>query len=136
MLGQSPPGICLKKSGASGPRKIYFREHKKLRINKYLASCGIASRRNCEQIISDGRVAVNGKTVTALATEIDEETDKVSVDGKKVEPIHKHIYIMLNKPKGYISTTSDEKGRTHISHRPARLRYRGASAFDYRRRTV
>ncbi len=85
-----------------------------MRINKYLALCGIASRRGCEQLVLDGRVAVNNKKITALATEIDEETDKVSVDGKKVEPIHKHIYIMLNKPKGYISTTSDEKGRKTV----------------------
>ena len=85
-----------------------------MRINKYLASCGIASRRKCEQLVLDGRVTVNNKKITSLSTEVDEETDKVSVDGKKVEPIHKHIYIMLNKPKGYISTTSDEKGRKTV----------------------
>ena len=106
--------ICFKKSSANGLESFKYREWIKLRINKYLASCGIASRRNCEQLVLDGRVEVNGKKITALATEIDEQVDKVSLDGKKVEPIHKHIYIMLNKPRGYITSTSDEKGRKTV----------------------
>ena len=84
-----------------------------LRINKYLATCGLAGRRACENIVTAGRVKINGKTVTNLATDVG-ENDLVSVDGKKVEPIHKHIYIMLNKPKGYITTTSDDKGRKTV----------------------
>ena len=84
-----------------------------MRINKYLATCGLAGRRACEQFIKDGRVKLNGKTVSSLATQV-EENDYVTVDGKRAEPIHKHIYVMLNKPKGYITTTSDEKGRKTV----------------------
>ena len=84
-----------------------------MRINKYLAACGFASRRASEQLVTDGRVKVNGKTVTSLSTAV-EENDLVTVDGKRAVPIHKHIYLMLNKPKGYITTTSDEKGRKTV----------------------
>lgn len=85
-----------------------------MRINKYLAECGIASRRNSEQLILDGRVKVNNKLITNLATDIDVDNDLVSVDNKKVSPINKHIYIMLNKPKGVVSTTVDEHGRKTV----------------------
>lgn len=85
-----------------------------MRINKFLAECGIASRRNCETLVTEGRVKVNGRKVLKLATDVDPEKDNVSVDDKKVERIHKHIYIMLNKPKGYICTTNDEAGRKTV----------------------
>lgn len=85
-----------------------------MRINKYLAECGLGSRRACEKLVLDGRVAVNDKAVTNLATDIDPEADKVSLDGKKVQAIHKHLYIALNKPKGCVTTTSDEKGRKTV----------------------
>jgi len=84
-----------------------------LRINKYLAECGLASRRASEQIITAGRVKLNGKIVTDLATDVSED-DFVTVDGKRAQPIHKHIYLMLNKPKGYITSTNDEKGRKTV----------------------
>ena len=84
-----------------------------MRINNYLAECGFAGRRGCEQIVLAGRVKINGKQVTNLATTV-EENDLVTVDGKRAQPIHKHIYLMLNKPKGYITTTSDEKGRKTV----------------------
>ena len=85
-----------------------------MRINKFLAECGLASRRNCETLVTDGRVKINGKKVTNLATEVNEETDLVSVDDKPVKPIGKHLYILLNKPKGYVCTTSDEHGRKTV----------------------
>ena len=85
-----------------------------MRINKFLAECGIASRRNCETLVLEGRVKVNNKVVQKLATEVDPEIDMVSVDGKAVKPIAKHLYIMLNKPKGYVCTVSDEKGRKTV----------------------
>ena len=85
-----------------------------MRINKFLAECGLASRRNCETLVTDGRVKINGKKVTNLATEVNEETDLVSVDDKPVKPIGKHLYILLNKPKGYVCTTSDEYGRKTV----------------------
>jgi len=85
-----------------------------MRINKFLAECGIASRRNCETLVTAGRVKVNGKTVTMLATDVDPELDLVSVDEKPVKPIARHLYIALNKPKGYVCTTSDEFGRKTV----------------------
>lgn len=85
-----------------------------MRINKYLASCGLASRRGCEELVTGGRVKVNGKVTVALATDVDPDADLVSVDDKPVRPIAKHLYIMLNKPKGYVTTTSDERGRKTV----------------------
>ena len=84
-----------------------------MRINKSLAECGLASRRASEQMITAGRVKLNGKIVTDLATDVSED-DFVTVDGKRAQPIHKHIYLMLNKPKGYITSTNDEKGRKTV----------------------
>ena len=85
-----------------------------MRINKFLAECGIASRRNCEALVTAGRVRINGKTVKLLATDVDPENDLVSVDDKPVKPIARHLYIALNKPKGYVCTTSDEFGRKTV----------------------
>ena len=85
-----------------------------MRINKFLAECGIASRRNCETLVTAGRVKVNGKTVTMLATDVDPEFDLVSVDEKPVKPIARHLYLALNKPKGYVCTTNDEFGRKTV----------------------
>lgn len=85
-----------------------------MRINKYIALCGIASRRGAEQFIIDGKVKVNNKIVTDLATDIDEINDTVMIDGKKIEPASKQIYIMLNKPKGCICSVSDDKDRKTI----------------------
>lgn len=85
-----------------------------MRINKFLAECGIASRRNCETLVTAGRVKVNGKTVTMLATDVDPELDLVSVDEKPVKPIARHLYLALNKPKGYVCTTNDEFGRKTV----------------------
>lgn len=84
-----------------------------VRINKFLADCGVASRRKSEELVLDGRVKVNGKLVDKLATEIF-DGDIVTVDGERVTPLKKHVYIMLNKPKGYVCTTSDEKGRKTV----------------------
>ncbi|MBR2988095.1 MAG: rRNA pseudouridine synthase [Clostridia bacterium] len=85
-----------------------------MRINKFLAECGVASRRNSETLVLEGRVKINNKVVTKLATEVDPELDLVSVDGKPVKPIGKHLYIMMNKPKGYVCTVSDEFGRKTV----------------------
>lgn len=85
-----------------------------MRINKFLAECGIASRRNCETLVTAGRVKVNGKRVTMLATDVDPEFDLVSVDEKPVKPIARHLYLALNKPKGYVCTTNDEFGRKTV----------------------
>ncbi len=84
-----------------------------MRINKYLALCGVSSRRNSEVFVVEGKVKVNGRTVTDLSTDI-KDTDIVTVNGEKVTPVEQHIYIMLNKPKGYVCTTSDEYGRKNV----------------------
>lgn len=82
-----------------------------MRINKYLASSGIASRRESDKLVQDGRVTVNGKVVS-LGIEVN-DSDKVCVDGKPVS-IKKNEYYILNKPKGYICSVSDDRGRKTV----------------------
>ncbi len=85
-----------------------------MRINKFLSTCGVASRRNAEEIILSGRVSVNNKVVTDLSTIINENTDRVYVDGKHIEFTSNYIYLMLYKPKGCVTTVSDDKGRKTV----------------------
>ena len=85
-----------------------------MRINKYIASCGVASRRGADELISSGKVKVNGKVVVALGTEIDEYNDTVTVDGRKITPVTRSVYIMFHKPKGCVCTMKDEKGRKTV----------------------
>lgn len=85
-----------------------------MRLNKYLAECGIASRRKSEQLILEGRVTVDGKKPDGLAVDVDPDKVRVLLDGKIIRPINKHIYLKMNKPKGYVCTTSDEKGRKTV----------------------
>lgn len=80
------------------------------RLQKYLASCGIASRRKCEELISLGAVSVNGKVVTQMGTCVDPENDKVFVNGRQVSLAEKLVYYALNKPAGYVVTASDSHG--------------------------
>ena len=82
----------------------------KMRLNKYLSECGVASRRNSEQFILDGRISVNGQVVIDLATQIDPAKDEVSFDGSKISQAKK-VYFLINKPNGVITTTKDEKNR-------------------------
>lgn len=84
-----------------------------MRINKFLSGCGFDSRRKCESIVTDGRVRVNGKIITDLATDI-KDSDKVEVDGKAVVLRTESVYIMLNKPKGCVTTAKDEKSRKTV----------------------
>jgi 23S rRNA pseudouridine2605 synthase len=85
-----------------------------LRLQKILAAAGIASRRKAEQLISSGRVAVNGKTVTELGTKADPAADTITVDGKPLEPPQRFVYFLLNKTKGYVTTVSDPEGRPTV----------------------
>ena len=85
-----------------------------MRINKFLATCGVASRRKCEELIKNGKVKVNGKIVYDLSTQVNEKKDKVLVDEQQVSFANKYVYIKLHKPKGYICSASDEKGRKTI----------------------
>ena len=84
------------------------------RLQKYMARCGVASRRKSEEIITSGKVKVNNTVITELGFKVDCDTDSVEVDGKLIKPEEKKLYIALNKPEGYISSVSDEKGRRTI----------------------
>ena len=85
-----------------------------MRINKYIASCGIASRRKAEEIILQERVKVNGKIVKDLSFKIDEENDLVEIDNEKINMKKENIYIVLNKPEGYITTVKDQFDRPSV----------------------
>lgn len=85
----------------------------KMRINKFVAECGVASRRNADILISEGKVKVNGK-IAVTGMEIDVQNDSVTVDGHKIKPVNNFTYIMFNKPKGCVATVSDEKDRKTI----------------------
>ena len=86
----------------------------KQRLQKYLASSGIDSRRKCEQLILEGKVEVNGKTVLELGTKIDPEIDEVKYNGKIEKPEEEKVYILLNKPIGYVTTVKEQFGRDKI----------------------
>lgn len=85
-----------------------------MRLNKYLAWCGFGSRRNCESLIQSGRVAVDGNIIKSLGTTVDEKKVKVTVDEKPVSPPEQSVYILLNKPIGYVTTVNDELGRDTV----------------------
>ena len=79
-----------------------------------MADCGVGSRRSCDKIIAENRVKVNRKPVSELGYMINEFNDTVTVDGKKITPKNKNVYIILHKPKGYVTTVKDEKGRKTV----------------------
>ena len=85
-----------------------------IRLNKYLADSGIASRRKAELFILDGKVKINGKIITQLGTKVDPNLDIVEVDDQVVKPEAKKIVIMLNKPIGYVCTTRSFKGEKNV----------------------
>jgi 23S rRNA pseudouridine2605 synthase len=85
------------------------------RLQKYLASCGIASRRKCEELIIQGKVSVNGKVVTELGTKILPNKDKIEFNGKEVRSQENKIYILLNKPIGYVTTVKEQFGRDKVT---------------------
>jgi 23S rRNA pseudouridine2605 synthase len=94
------------------------------RLQKVLSRAGVASRRKSEEIIRQGRVTVNGKVVTQLGTKVDPERDMIRVDGERVQVAPSHVYVLLNKPRGVLSTMEDERGRTALGDLltiPARL---------------
>lgn len=86
----------------------------KVRLNKFLSECGVASRRKSEEYINEGRVAVNGKTVNSLSFFVDDEIDVVTLDGEKIKT-QKKVYYLLNKPRSFVTTTDDEKGRRKVT---------------------
>ena len=96
-----------------------------IRLQKYLADCGVASRRKAEELIQAGAVTVNGAVVTQLGVKVDGDVDAVTVNGKPAAPQATMYYVMLHKPEGYVTTVSDQFNRPAVTDLvgdiPARL---------------
>lgn len=86
-----------------------------VRLQKYIAMCGAASRRHAEEFITSGRVSVDGEIIREFGTKVEIGANKVSLDGKELEPERKKCYIMLNKPYGYISAVKDQFDRPTVA---------------------
>jgi 23S rRNA pseudouridine2605 synthase len=94
------------------------------RLQKLIAAAGIASRRKAEEMITAGLVSVNGQTVTELGTKADPQVDRIKVNGKLLDSPQHHVYLLLNKPKGYVTTVSDPEGRPTVLELLAGVRSR------------
>jgi len=105
-----------------------------VRLQKLLAQSGGASRRKCEELMLDGQVEVDGEIVTRLGTKVDPRTAVIRVAGKRLPPVSPHVYLVLNKPRGVVSTMSDPEGRRSLSDfvadRPERLFHVGRLDTD------
>ena len=86
----------------------------KIRLQKHLSECGVASRRKAEELIENSKVRVNGR-IAKLGAKVDPKRDKVTVSGKTVVPVSTKMYIMLHKPRGFVTTTSDELDRKCVT---------------------
>ncbi len=85
-----------------------------IRLQKFLANSGVASRRKCEELILDGKVSVNGQIVKELGTKVNPAVDKVEYCGNPVFSSNKFVYILLNKPIGYVTTAKDQFDRDSV----------------------
>ncbi len=85
-----------------------------MRLNKFLSASGVCSRRKADELIENGEIIVNGKVETQLGTNIDEKKDKIIYNGKVISLTSEFVYYKLNKPKGYICSNNDDKGRKTI----------------------
>lgn len=105
-----------------------------IRLQKVLASAGIASRRRCEELMANGHVEVNGEVVTRMGARVDPNRDVIRVDGKRLPPPSAHAYVLLNKPRGIVCSMADEQGRpdltTVLAHREERLFHVGRLDTD------
>jgi len=105
-----------------------------IRLQKLLAQSGVASRRKCEELMLAGEVVVDGEVVTRLGTKVDPHTAVIRVSGRRLPPISPHVYLVLNKPRGVVSTMSDPEGRRTLSEvvadRPERLFHVGRLDTD------
>ena len=105
-----------------------------IRLQKLLAQSGVASRRKCEELMLAGLVEVDGEVVTRLGTKVDPTTAVIHVDGKRLPPVSPHVYLVLNKPRGVVSTMSDPEGRRaldeFVADRPERLFHVGRLDTD------
>ncbi len=89
-------------------------EDNKVRLQKFLANSGVASRRKCEELILEGKISINGKTVNELGVKVDTNVDKVEYCGKVIHNTEKLVYILLNKPIGYVTTANDQFDRDTV----------------------
>ncbi len=105
-----------------------------VRLQKLLASSGVASRRKCEELMLAGLVEVDGEVVTRLGTKVDPRVATVRVEGRRLPPVSDHVYLVLNKPVGVVSTMSDPEGRRCLAEvvadRPERLFHVGRLDTD------
>ncbi|HET8717097.1 MAG TPA: pseudouridine synthase [Nocardioidaceae bacterium] len=105
-----------------------------VRLQKLLAQSGVASRRKCEELMLAGEVEVDGEVVTRLGTKVDPRVAVIRVSGRRLPPVSPHVYLVLNKPRGVVSTMSDPEGRTTLSDfvadRPERLFHVGRLDTD------
>jgi 23S rRNA pseudouridine2605 synthase len=105
-----------------------------IRLQKLLAMSNVASRRKCEELMLAGLVEVDGEVVTRLGTKVDPTTAVIHVDGKRLPPVSPHVYLVLNKPRGVVSTMSDPEGRRaldeFVAGRPERLFHVGRLDTD------
>ena len=105
-----------------------------IRLQKLLAQSGVASRRKCEELMLAGEVEVDGEVVTRLGTKVDPRTAVIRVSGKRLPPISPNVYLVLNKPRGVVSTMSDPEGRKTladlVADRPERLFHVGRLDTD------
>jgi 23S rRNA pseudouridine2605 synthase len=86
------------------------------RLQKIISAAGIASRRKAEEMIQAGRVVVNGQIVSELGSKADVERDHIRVDGKRLQAAHRQVYLLMNKPRGYVTTLSDPEGRPTVAN--------------------
>jgi len=106
----------------------------RVRLHKYMADLGVASRRACEQLILDGRVKVNGRVVNTMPVLIDPAQDKVIVDGRGLDQPERLVYVMLHKPRNTMSTVTDPEGRTTVTdlvQHPSGARLYPVGRLDY-----
>ncbi len=105
-----------------------------IRLQKLLAMSNVASRRKCEELMLNGEVEVDGEIITRLGTKVDPRTAVIRVSGKRLPPVSDHVYLVLNKPRGVVSTMSDPEGRPTIADlvadRPERLFHVGRLDTD------
>ena len=106
----------------------------RIRLQKLLALAGIASRRKSEELMLDGQVEVNGEVVTRLGTKVDPARDVIRVEGRRLPPVSEKVYLVVNKPRGVVSTMSDPEGRRTlqdlVADRPERLFHVGRLDTD------